>query len=105
MAGNRTKGAGLDVEDAAYVVEQMRKFFFHVHWGKFEPDHEGTALPDETAAMLAAAQFAGELLRDGPRDFLTRPGLRIEVTDGEQSIFVVRLLGEPCDPQPRANDL
>ncbi|MEW5687500.1 MAG: hypothetical protein AB1942_21495 [Pseudomonadota bacterium] len=105
MAGNRTKGAGLEVEDAAYVIEQMRKFFFHVHWGKFEPDHEGTELPDETAAMLAAAQFAGELLRDGPRHLLTRTEMRVEVTDGAQPFFVVRRMGEARDPQPRANDL
>lgn len=59
----------------------MPRFFFHHTDGGFDPDDEGTDLPDLMAARAAAVRYAGELVRERPHEVWTGDTFRIEVSD------------------------
>ncbi len=42
----------------------MPLYFFDIHDGLFDPDPEGTELPDIYAAQAEAIRASGEMLRD-----------------------------------------
>ena len=69
-------------------------FFFNLAGAVYDPDVEGMELPSIDQARIAAAQYAGELLRDRPGLPWEGEELRVEVTDENQLVlFTVMVLG------------
>lgn len=65
----------------------MPRFFFHRTDGGFDPDTEGTELPDLTTARIEAVRFAGATLQERPDYVWDGRDLRIEVTDEAGKLF------------------
>ena len=59
----------------------MPHYFFHRTDGGFDPDREGTELPDLTAARLEAVRYAAGTVRDHPQYVWDGKDFRIEVSD------------------------
>ena len=59
----------------------MPRFFFHRTDGGFDPDLEGTELPDLTAARLEALRFAAATVQDHPEQVWAGSTFRVEVSD------------------------
>lgn len=65
----------------------MPRYYFNVHDGITTLDHEGSELPDISAAKKAAALLAGQLLSDQDDDFWDGENWRVEVVDEQGLIF------------------
>ena len=59
----------------------MPRFFFHHTDGKFDPDDEGTVVPDLATARVEAVRYAAELVRHSPDEVWAGDTFRIEVSD------------------------
>lgn len=59
----------------------MTRYFFNLADGGREPDSEGVELDSIEQAHVMAATYAGELLRDRPRELWRDGQWRVEVTD------------------------
>jgi len=59
----------------------VERYFFHIDYGEFSRDSEGTSLPNLRAARGAAVQLLGEILRDAGDEFWAKPDLIVTVTD------------------------
>ena len=59
----------------------MPRFFFHHTDGGFDPDNEGTELPDLATARVEAVRYAAEVVRDRPDEVWSGETFRIEVSD------------------------
>ncbi len=59
----------------------MPRYFFHRTDGDFDPDREGTELPDLDAARLEAIKYAAETVKDSPDQVWSSTPFRIEVSD------------------------
>ncbi|WP_428977746.1 DUF6894 family protein [Lichenibacterium minor] len=59
----------------------MPRFFFHRTDGDFDPDREGTELPDLNAARLEAIRYAAATVKDHPIEVWSGTTFRIEVSD------------------------
>lgn len=57
------------------------RFFFHHGDGAFDPDREGSELPDLTAAKSEAIRLAAELAKDRPSRVSDDRAFRVEVCD------------------------
>jgi len=66
-------------------------FFFHLRNGRSFEDAEGVELADLQAAKVAAVRFAGQILFDMPDKLLASEHWEIEVTDGEQRVFLLTI--------------
>ncbi|MFC3077702.1 DUF6894 family protein [Phenylobacterium terrae] len=80
----------------------MPTYYFDLHRDSPSLDADGVELPDEGAALVAAARHLGELLRDDA-DGLVRAGAwRLEVRDARRSqVFAVEValrMGGPAAP-------
>lgn len=71
----------------------MKRFFFDLSDGGWEPDETGTELQDDASAQRQAIRFAGEILTHEPHR-LQRGEMRVNVHDLERAVLfsiVVRL--------------
>jgi hypothetical protein len=68
----------------------MPRYFFNVHDSKELPDAEGTELPGRNEAHRQAIITAGEMLREGDREFLANDVWEMHVTD-DKGATVCRL--------------
>ncbi|RYB01412.1 DUF6894 family protein [Lichenibacterium ramalinae] len=59
----------------------MPRYFFHRTDGDFDPDREGTELPNLNAARLEAIRYAAETVKDSPDQIWSSTPFRIEVSD------------------------
>ncbi len=59
----------------------MTRYYFHRTDGGFDPDTEGTELPDLDAARVEAVRYAAGTVRDHPDYVWDGNDFRIEVTD------------------------
>lgn len=84
----------------------MPRYHFHSADGSRDPDPEGTELPDDAAAQLAAVQFAGEVLRDDPDKLWQAGQWRVEVTDDAGVLLwtVITLAIDAPKPPTRCGD-
>ena len=64
----------------------MKRYFFNLSDGTFEPDQEGTELPDDQHAQQQAIRFAGDVLRHEPHR-LGDGHLRIDVSVANESVL------------------
>ena len=72
----------------------MPRFFFHHTDGVFDPDNEGTELPDLETARVEAVRFAAELVRARPHEVWSGDTFRIEVSDeADMLLYTVVILG------------
>ena len=72
----------------------MPRYFFHRTDGGFEPDIEGTQLPNLDAARAEAVRFAAGVVQDHPDYVWEGRDFRIEVTDeGGMLLCTVVVLG------------
>ena len=63
----------------------MKRYFFDLSDGGWEPDRSGTELPDNAAAQRAAILFMSEMLRDVPQ-YLGKGRMRVDVHDEELTV-------------------
>lgn len=56
-------------------------YFFHIDYGDYLPDMEGTELPSPAAARAGAVALLGRLLSDEGDSFWQKPNIRVTVTD------------------------
>ena len=59
----------------------MPRYFFHRTDGGFDPDTEGTELPDMEVARVEAVRYAAGTMRDRPDYVWDGKDFRIEMTD------------------------
>lgn len=59
----------------------MPRYFFHRTDGDFDPDREGTELPDLNAARLEAIHYAAATVKDHPIEVWSPTPFRVEVSD------------------------
>ena len=72
----------------------MPRYFFHRADGVFDPDEEGTELPDLAAARIEAIRFAAASIKDQPEEVWKGHNFRIEVSDEEGMLLcTVVILG------------
>ena len=74
----------------------MRRYFFDLSDGGWEPDRIGTELRDDAAAQQEAIRFAGEMLKHEPGR-LQHGEVRVNVHDEDPSVrfaVVVQLRAE-----------
>jgi hypothetical protein len=60
----------------------MKRYFFNLSDGGWEPDDIGSELPDDRAAQQEAIRFAGEILKGEP-EWLERGQMRVDVQDAD----------------------
>jgi hypothetical protein len=58
----------------------VKRYYFDLSGGGWEPDRIGTELADDSAAKEEAIRFAGEVLRDEPHRLAQGP-MRVDVHD------------------------
>jgi hypothetical protein len=70
----------------------MPRYHFHFQNGEPCVDLDGTELPDDESAQVAAVQFLGELLREKSSSFWETRALEITVSDDAGiSLFVLQV--------------
>ena len=68
----------------------MPRYFFHTADGTRERDHEGTELPDQAAARIAAIRLTGALISDRPDYLWDGRDFRVEVmTERGDLLFTI----------------
>jgi hypothetical protein len=65
----------------------MPIYHFHSSDGSRDVDAEGTELPNDAAARLAAVRYAGEMLKDEPARLWSAGQWRVEVTDDRNALL------------------
>lgn len=65
----------------------MPRYLFHCASKACEPDDQGADLPDDHAARQMAVRFAGEVIRDNPKELWDHGSWRVEVTDPDDVIL------------------
>ena len=63
----------------------MKRYYFDLSDGGWEPDRIGTKLPNEAAAQREAIRFVGEMLKGEP-GCLSRGQMRVDVHDEELTV-------------------
>ena len=79
----------------------MPRFFFHRTDGGFDPDLEGTELPDLTAARLEALRFAAATVKDHPEQVWAGSPFRVEVSDETGMLLSTVIILEIDTPAAR----
>jgi hypothetical protein len=59
----------------------MERFFFHIEYGEYQRDMEGSLLPNERVARVEAVKMVGRLLEDEADAFWDKPAITVTVTD------------------------
>lgn len=73
----------------------MPTYFFNVRHGSLAIDHEGTDLPDDSAAWQQATTACGEMIRDLDGALKAGPEWRMEVLDEKREvIYSLRFQGK-----------
>jgi len=72
------------------------RYFFDVHTEALEKDDQGHELPAIDVAHVAAAELAGELLRNHPENILLGDEWKVEVRDESGAVlFSLLMLSVP----------
>lgn len=72
----------------------MPRYFFDRRDGGFDPDDDGTELPDLDAARIEAVNFAAGTIRDRPDYVWDGKEFRVEVSNEEKTLlYTVIVLG------------
>ena len=59
----------------------MPRYFFHRADGGFDPDQEGTEIPDLATARIEAIRFAAASMLDDPQEVWKGHNFRVELSD------------------------
>ena len=73
----------------------MPRYFFHRTDGGFDPDHEGTDLPNLPIARKEAVRFAAATVQDRPDYVWDGKDFRVEVSD-EAGLLLRQHEGSEC---------
>ena len=82
----------------------MPRFFFHRTDGTFDPDREGTELPDLKAARLEALHYAAASVRDRPDLVWSGSTFRVEVSDDTGMLLSTVIILEIESPAARRHE-
>lgn len=81
----------------------MARYHFHDADGVRQCDEDGIELPDDEAARVLAARYAGDMLKHEPRKVWDHGQWRVEVTD-DSNILLFTVVMVAIDA-PRAREL